>query len=241
MKKNIMISVALCLSLLCGCSADGTAGSEVIGDSTSIKEEVKESDEAEQSADSSDSVSDERSQNSEENPQTSESIQSDKPLIEDGVFTLPDGSLSFDVEIKQETEDGEGETDVGEEGSLWTVTPSELGYLFSNENTSNSYTLNVSEPGTPISELTGEEMTSLYSSRMENFRLLEFNSFELSGCPAAYCVFSGMLSQVKRESTITILRVQSDKAEYQITFNQTVYDYEFENVVDNVVKTIKVS
>lgn len=221
MKKYTVIFAILCAALLCGCSAPGeektSSAAPDIGSSESIIEEVSKTERE---------ASDSTPQESTDADNESSDIEIiEKPLIENNIFSLPDGALSFEIE----------------EG--WTVEYSEVGYLFTNEDSGNSFTLTSSNATIPVANLTADALISSYSTMMEDFRLMDFYTVELEGSklPMAYVQFSGKLNQVERETTITICVLQSGNKEYRLSFNQTVFDYSFQTVIDKVVATLRVN
>lgn len=231
--KNCAVLSVLALSAVIMLSAcDGTAvgsttqpedSSAAVSDSKEESGKAEESSIVEEStsgAQSEDSDSSLTEEVSSEQPQSSDSGEGESP---DGIFTLADNSLSFELP----------------EG--WTLSDSSIAYQFSNGDTSNTFNLVVGTASQDVSKLTSDEMTKMYTTNMENFRLLEFNQLTIDEKPAAYVQFAGKLSQVNRESTITLCRIQSGDTEYQFSFTQSETDDTFQTVIDTVIKTLKIA
>lgn len=150
-----------------------------------------------------------------------ESDKEEKPLVADGVFTSPAEKLSFTL-----PED-------------WTLSDSDVTYQFSSEGTGNKFNLVIGAVSENVEEIESDDMVGMYRTTMEDFRLIEFEHITVDGKPAAYVRFSGKLSQVDRENTITMCRIQSGDSEFLFSFTQSEYDDTFDALIDGVLESIK--
>lgn len=157
--------------------------------------------------------------------ETSEALSTDESSDED---LYPERTFTIEDEISFTLLQG------------WKEEYLDIGVQFSNEYDDNTFNLVIGVPSFEPDTVTAEELTMLYASSMPNFKIMEFNPLELSGCKAVYVQFSGKLNQVDNDVTITMLKVQNTDKEYQFSFTQSVYDPAFQTIIDTVLKTLEI-
>ncbi len=155
-------------------------------------------------------------------PETS-AVEEEHKYIENGRFSLPDNTFSFDVP----------------EG--WEMTDNGVAFQFENEDSvNNTFNLISTATYSSVEDVTQEQMAGTYETMMTDFQLIDFQHTDIKGKPAVYMNISGKYSMMTTDTVIYQYEIQSGETLYTLSFSQGGWDDGFSDMITALIDSIEI-